>query len=181
MEVPHGQLSLHRHHSLNDLDVGLSLDGIASFDSPDFSLSVAPLHFSLSAPKLLNGAGLHLLRGLDGEIGISFDKQSSRHFFFLGKLPSAPKFSLNLKVHKYSFFLLFCETNTNCSLTGHLVLTSTKRRALQPFTIRMENSSWFIPPQLSVSLQERMPLLTSSGTLHPLLCSSISLSSPVLL
>jgi hypothetical protein len=98
IEVPHGQLSLHVHPSLNNLNVGLSLDGIVSFEAPDWALSVAPLHVSLASPKLFNGAGLHLLRGDDGEIGISFDKHSSRHFFFLGKAPSLPKFSLGLQV-----------------------------------------------------------------------------------
>lgn len=97
LEIPYGNLALHLHPSLN-LNVGLSLDGIASFDSPDWKLSVAPLQLEISAPKLLHGEGLHLLRGDDGEIGISFDKNSSRHFYFLGKAPALPKFSLNLKV-----------------------------------------------------------------------------------
>jgi hypothetical protein len=96
IEIPHGSLSLHSHPSLN-LTVGLSIDGIASFEAPDWNLSVTPLHFSLAAPKLTKGDGLHLLRGEDGEIGISFDKNSSRHFFFFGKA-SLPKFSLGLKV-----------------------------------------------------------------------------------
>lgn len=96
--MPHGDLSLHLHPSLNNINVGLSLDGIASFDALDWKLSVSPLHFSIATPKLFNGPGLHLLRGGDGEIGISFDKNSSRHFFFFGKAPSIPKFSLNLKV-----------------------------------------------------------------------------------
>jgi hypothetical protein len=98
IEIPHGQLALHLHPSLNNLNVGLSLDGVASFEAPDWNLSVSPLNFSLSAPKLSKGDGLHLLRGEDGEIGVSFDKQSSRHFFFFGKAPSFPKFSLGLKV-----------------------------------------------------------------------------------
>ena len=98
IEVPHGQLSIHRHPSLNDISVGLAVDGTAHFDAPDWKFAVSPLHFSLSAPKLLNAAGIHLLRGDDGEIGISFDKQSSRHFFFFGKAPSIPRFSLAFKV-----------------------------------------------------------------------------------
>jgi hypothetical protein len=98
VEVPHGQLALHLHPSLGNLNVGLSLDGVASFDAQDWKLEVVPSHFSLSAPKLFSADGLHLLRGLDGEIGISFDKHSSRHFFFFGKAPSLPTFSLGLKV-----------------------------------------------------------------------------------
>ena len=100
IEVPHGQLSTHTHPHLGNLNVGLSLDGTASYDAPDWKLVIAPTSFSVSAPKLYTGAGLHLLRGDDGEIGISFDKNSSRHFFFIGKVfpLSAPKFSLSLKV-----------------------------------------------------------------------------------
>jgi hypothetical protein len=106
IELPHGQLSLHAHPSLG-LNVGLSLDGVASFSAPDWNLSVSPLNFSLSAPKLSQGDGIHLLRGEDGEIGISFDKQSSRQFFFFGKSPSLPKFSLGLKVLILSHSIAF--------------------------------------------------------------------------
>jgi hypothetical protein len=98
IELPHNQLSLHSHPSLNNLNVGLSIDGVASFEAPDWSLSIAPLHFTLSGPILSKGDGLHLLRSDDGEIGVSFDKHTSRHFFFFGKAPSFPKFSLGLKV-----------------------------------------------------------------------------------
>lgn len=99
IEIPHGQLSIHVHPHLNHLTVGLSLDGVASFDAPDWKLAIAPAHFSVSAPILLNGAELHLLRGDDGEIGISFDKNSSRHFFFIGSPLFVAKFSLNLMVY----------------------------------------------------------------------------------
>jgi hypothetical protein len=78
--------------------VGLAFDGAVSFEAPDWKFQVAPLHFDLSAPKLFHSDGLHLLRGDDGEIGVSFDKNSSRHFFFFGKAPAFPKFSLGLKV-----------------------------------------------------------------------------------
>jgi hypothetical protein len=106
IEVPHGQLSLHIHPHLN-LNVGLSLEGIVSFDSPDWKLHVSPLHFHPSAPKLFSGEGLHLLRGDDGEIGVSFDKRSSRHFFFLGAALPSPKFSLKLQVFSIYFGFLF--------------------------------------------------------------------------
>lgn len=97
VEVPHGQLSLHLHPSLN-LNVGLAIDGTVSFDAPDWKASISPSHFSITGPKLSRADGLHLLTGDDGEIGVSFDKSSSRHFFFLGKGLSVPKFSLNFKV-----------------------------------------------------------------------------------
>ena len=100
VELPTGQLSKpHLHGSLNGLHVGLSADGIAEYDSPDWKLAVSPIHFSLAPPKqLLQGADVQLLRAEDGEIGISFDKDSSRHFFFIGKALSFPKFSLGFKV-----------------------------------------------------------------------------------
>jgi hypothetical protein len=97
IEIPQGQLALHLHPSLN-LNVGLSAEGLASFTAPDWKFSAAPLNLDLSSPKLFHGEGLHLLRGDDGEIGLSFDKRSSRHFFFLGKAPSGRKFSLGFKV-----------------------------------------------------------------------------------
>lgn len=99
VEIPHGHLSLHLPPSLNGLKVGLSIDGLASFEAPDWNLAVTPVAFSLSGPKLSNTDGLHLLRGEDAEIGISFDKHSCRHFFFYGKAPTVPKFSLGLKVY----------------------------------------------------------------------------------
>ena len=107
VELPHGQLSIHLHPALNNLNVGLSLDGVASYEAPDWALSVRSLHFSLTAPNLTKGDGLHLLRGEDGEIGISFDKQSSRHFFFLGKAPASPKFSLELKVSSLLAYIIY--------------------------------------------------------------------------
>lgn len=97
VELPHGQPAIHLHPSLN-LNVSLNLDGSANFEAPDWKFGVSPLSFGLSSPKLLLANGLHLLRGEDGEIGISFDKKSSRHFFFFGKAPSVPKFSLSFKV-----------------------------------------------------------------------------------
>jgi hypothetical protein len=97
VDIPHGQLATHLHPSLN-LNVGLSFDGVVSFDAPDWKASVAPLNLSLAAPKLSRGEGLHLLVGEDGEVGVSFDKNTSRHFFFLGISHSLPKFSLSIKV-----------------------------------------------------------------------------------
>lgn len=105
IEVPEGQLALHVHPSLNGLNVGLSIDGEASFDAPDWKLRVSPPQFHISAPKLFSGDGIHLLRGEDGEVGISFDKASSRHFFFIGKSLPSPKFSLSFKVRELILFL----------------------------------------------------------------------------
>lgn len=110
--VPHGE-SLHFHPSLN-FNVGLSLDGITSFYAPDFHLSVSPLHFGITGPRLMNDVGLHLLRGKDGEIEITFDEHSSRHVFFLGKAPSVPKFSLRFKVSTI-VLLCVCSLNYCCS------------------------------------------------------------------
>jgi hypothetical protein len=103
------------HPHLGNLNVGLSFDGTASFDAPDWKLSVAPPNFAVSVPTLYNGAGLHLLRGDDGEIGISFDKNSSRHFFFIGKPLSAPKFAINLKVLTAFWVCVLC-SDVNYSL-----------------------------------------------------------------
>lgn len=97
-ELPSGQLSIHAHPSLNGINVELSHDHNVNFSTPDWKLSVLPLSFNISAPKLFHGDGLHLLRGDDGEIGVSFDKNASRHFFFVGKPLSLPKFSLKFAV-----------------------------------------------------------------------------------
>ncbi len=106
MEVPAGQPSFHIHPHLNNLNVSLSLGGEACFQSPDWKLAVTPLSLSLKSPKLLRGEGLHLLRAEDGEIGISFDKTATRHFFFLGKAPTSTKFTLSLKVlRNFDFFV----------------------------------------------------------------------------
>ena len=107
VELPSGQLALHAHPALNNLTVGLSFDGAATFEAPDWRFAISPLHLSLTAPKLFSGDGLHLLRGDDGEIGISFDKKSSRHFFFIGKSLASPKFSLKLKVLMCFYSQLF--------------------------------------------------------------------------
>lgn len=97
IELPHGELAIHNHPSLN-LSISLSHDGLASFEGSGVKFSVSPLHFNISSPKLFKAEGLQLAQGIDGEIGLSFDKHSSRHYFFLGKAPAAPKFSLEFKV-----------------------------------------------------------------------------------
>lgn len=102
VELPKGQVCLHSHPFLN-LTVGLALDGTVSFTAPDWKMSSVPT-LSLTTPKLLRAEGLHLLRADDGEIGVSFDKTSSRHFFFIGKSIGA-KFSLQLKADASSTIL----------------------------------------------------------------------------
>lgn len=99
VEVPQGELSVHTHPSLGGLNVSLSGGGLASFSGPDWKLGVSPVGLSLVYPKLLHGDGLHLLQGEDGELGISFDKHSSRHFFLIGKSLQSPKFTLQFMVY----------------------------------------------------------------------------------
>ncbi len=98
VELPSPQPSIQVHPSLNDLQLSLQWNGEASFELPGWKLSASLPSFELTSPKLLHANGLQLLRGEDGEIGFSFDKNSTRHFFVLGK-PSSPKFSLKFKVH----------------------------------------------------------------------------------
>eukprot|EP00026_Physarum_polycephalum_P000009 Phypoly_transcript_00009.p1 GENE.Phypoly_transcript_00009~~Phypoly_transcript_00009.p1 ORF type:complete len:3931 (-),score=966.04 Phypoly_transcript_00009:22-11814(-) len=94
--VPEGHRLRSAYPSLPHFEVGLSPTGEAHFDSADLKLSVAPLSFHITAPKLFEADGVQLLRGDDGEVGISFDESSARHFFFLGKAPAATKFSIKI-------------------------------------------------------------------------------------
>lgn len=134
VELPQGQLSLHVHPSLGDLNVGLSWDGAASFDAPGWKLGVSPIGFTLASPKLFRADGLHLLQSEDGEIGISFDKNSSRHFFLIAKSLPSLKFSLHLNVcfppsPSPTSHLDYCCINlVISSWMNHLELTSTKRK-----------------------------------------------------
>ena len=54
--------------------------------------------FSLTPKKLVKGTGLQLLTGDDGEVGLSFDNTSTRHFYMVGKSLAVPKFSIQFKV-----------------------------------------------------------------------------------
>ena len=78
MRLTPGQRSIHIHPSIG-FEVELNLDGSIRFDAPDIKLNVSCPSFSLPKGKLLHGKGLHLLRADDGDIGLSFDKKSSRH------------------------------------------------------------------------------------------------------
>lgn len=99
IELPEGQFPQPNLHPSLNLQVRLSVDGVVDFEGPDWKLEAAPIHFSISPPKhSFSANGLNLLRGEDGEIGIAFDNDLSRHFFFIGKALSYPRFSLGLKV-----------------------------------------------------------------------------------
>lgn len=61
------------------------------------------MSFPLVAPKFYKGDGLQVVRAEEGEVGISYDKNSLRHFFFFGKAPAFQKFSL-----KFNVSLCYC-------------------------------------------------------------------------
>lgn len=108
--VPRGQLAVHSHPSLHNLEVALSAAGEVEFASgSEWKVKLVPENFSILRPTLLSGTGLQLLRGEDGETGLSFDEKSTRHFFVFGKTP-APKLLLKLEVlyclSRLSVFLL---------------------------------------------------------------------------
>lgn len=91
--------------SLNGLKVGLLTSGEVEFGTPGWKIKFLP-SFSLTNAKLLSRPGLQVLRGDDGETGISFDKGSSRHFFVFLKAPTSQTFSLALEVFSvYSTFM----------------------------------------------------------------------------
>ncbi len=94
--VPSGDITL-PNPSLG-LNFSLSLDGLLTFGGPDWSLKLAPISVSVRDPQLFTRDGLLLVRGEDGEFGVSFDKQSSRHWFFIGKPLSSPKFGLKFEL-----------------------------------------------------------------------------------
>lgn len=96
--VPNNLPSVQPHPSLNGIKVGLAVDGAVNFESADWKFGVSPPSLALSSPQLLHGEGLQLLKVDDGEIGVSFDKKSTRHFFLFGKSLNASKFSLSFKV-----------------------------------------------------------------------------------
>jgi hypothetical protein len=103
VKLSHPQPSILPHPSLGGIKVSLSWESVVAFEGPDWKLSATP-SLSISSPQLIQGEWLQLLRGEDGEIGISFDKGSSRHFFLLGSVPS-PKFSIKFKA---SLFFMLC-------------------------------------------------------------------------
>jgi len=89
----------HTHAHLPNVTLSLSPDGALSYDGPDFSVGFSPIGIAFANAQLLRSDGVAVLRGDDGEQGVSFDKSgASRHFFFLGKALPSPKFSLKLKV-----------------------------------------------------------------------------------
>jgi hypothetical protein len=126
VELPHGQLSFHMHPSLNNIQVGLSHDGVVSFDGPDWKASVSAPNLSFASPKLSRADGLQLLVSEHVEVGVSFDKHSSRHFFFLGGPLASPKFTLNWKVTY--LFSCFYYLLISFSWTHLFTLNSTKTK-----------------------------------------------------
>lgn len=95
--VAAGHPSVEAHPSLNRLEVALAPNGEVNFGNPTWKVKLAPVGLDLANPKLYRRDGLQLLRGDDVETGLSFDKDTTRHFFFFGK--SAPsKLQLKLEV-----------------------------------------------------------------------------------
>jgi hypothetical protein len=86
----------HKHPALNKIEASLSPTGETAFNAPDWKAKFVP-NFSITNPKLFVGDGVHVVRGDDGEIGLSYDKLSSRHFFFYGQQP-ADKFVLTFSI-----------------------------------------------------------------------------------
>ncbi len=66
-------------------------------------IKLAPVNFSLSNAKLNKGESVQIVRGEAIEVGISYDGNSLRHYFFFGKNPVAQKFSLKLTVRKEEY------------------------------------------------------------------------------
>lgn len=105
--LSHGQPARFPHPALNNLDVTLSGDGAVEYGNQSWKVKLHPKSFHLASPKLYKREGLQLLRADDGETGLSFDKNSSRHFFFFGKPPASSKFTLQLEVVFSIFFYSF--------------------------------------------------------------------------
>ena len=96
--VAGGHPTLESHPSLNGLEVALAENGEVEFGNSSYRVKLS-VNFDVPSPKLYRRDGLQLLRGDDVETGLSFDKDTTRHFFFFGK--AAPsKLLLNLEVWK---------------------------------------------------------------------------------
>lgn len=110
--LPPSLPSRHSHPTLDNLEVSLFPDGAVEYSAPDWKVKLAPINFSLSSPShVYKGEGLQLLRGEDGETGLSFDGKSSRHLFLFGTTPPS-ELSLQLEV----CLLLFMESSLTCLL-----------------------------------------------------------------
>ena len=97
VELFDGQAPLRSHGHLN-VAVGLQHNGDVEFGSPDWKVTLSP-SFKLTNPKLYQRERVQLLRGEDGETGVSVDKRnSSRHFFLFGKTPADFRLLLRLEV-----------------------------------------------------------------------------------
>lgn len=86
-----------QHTPLRNLHVSLSTNGAVEYGDSEWKIRLAPVGYSLTSPTLYESDELQLLRGSEGETGLSFYKDSSRHFFVFGKIPSS-KLLLSLEV-----------------------------------------------------------------------------------
>lgn len=78
----------------------MSWDGSVEYGSEEigWKVKLSPVGLNVTNARLLAREGLQVLRGDDGETGLSFDKSSSRHFFIIGKSLSSTKFQLQFEV-----------------------------------------------------------------------------------
>lgn len=76
-------------HPAIGLEVGLNPSGQVEYGTKGWKVTLTP-NFQLSSPTLHKGSSTQLLRADDGEIGLSFDKDATRHFFLFAKAPPSP-------------------------------------------------------------------------------------------
>ena len=100
VQVPKGQFASLAPPSLG-CEFALAHEGHLEFSGGGkWKIRLSPLGISLPDAQLLKAGNFAALRSPEGEIGFSFDKDSSKHFFTIGQPFAAPKFSLQLKVIK---------------------------------------------------------------------------------
>jgi hypothetical protein len=71
--------------------------GEIEYHTPGWKVKFTP-NFHVTSPQVLRGKELQLLRGEDGETGLSYNIKYTRHFFIYGKAPTTPKLLLQLEV-----------------------------------------------------------------------------------
>lgn len=79
------------------LDAILSHDGDLVYNSGKWSLGVAT-SLELDSPDIVSAAHFSSTRSAAGEVGLSFGKESARHFITLAHALATPKLSLHFKV-----------------------------------------------------------------------------------
>lgn len=74
--------------------------GVADFGSNKWKISATPAFsgFSFDIGELFKAENFVTLRAIEGEIGVSFDKEGINHFFTFVNPISTSKFSLKFKV-----------------------------------------------------------------------------------